>query len=92
MKAPLTGISVGHNMHIGAYMNQEYFCQSCGELFEAEVPPDAPSTLPECPSCGSREVGRQEPITNSPKLASRYDRGMCACEITALSRGQRGRS
>jgi len=73
-------------------MKQDYFCLSCGELFGAAAPADALLALPECPSCKGRDVEIQKPVTNLPRPVSRYDRGMCACEIVALSHGTKNRS
>jgi putative FmdB family regulatory protein len=72
-------------MQLTAYMKIEYMCQTCGEHFEAEAPASAAAVLPECPSCGSRDVEREEPVANPVKRAGPYDRGTCPCAILALS-------
>lgn len=78
-------------MQIAAYMRPEYMCQTCGEHFEVEASAGEAGGLPECPSCGSRDVEREEPMASSPKPASPYDRGMCPCAVLALQGDPRRR-
>ncbi len=72
-------------MQMDAYMAVEYMCQTCGEHFDAGEPIGQNVTPPECPSCGSRDVEREEPAGASRKLASPYDRGICPCAVLALT-------
>ncbi len=80
------------SLRVEGPMKQEYFCLSCGELFEPEAPTGESPVLPECPSCRGRDVEVQKPVTNLPRPFSRYDRGMCACEIVSLSHDTKNQS